>query len=881
MYDLFLESDDKKTAVFAFGRMNPPTVGHAKLADAIKTQAKSANAAPFLFITHTQKPKTDPLSHADKVYFANKAFGNEINVGHNDVRTIIDAMIFLSSNGFTDIIYVAGSDRVDSFNTLLNKYNGQFSPEGKGYEFNSITVVSAGERDPDSEGVDGMSASKMRAAATEGDYTAFEAGTTLDPKSAKEMYDKVRLGMGIKEPAMAESEHINLPHPPTYDRDKRQVHGGPNGVIFRGIDDINKLFRQVQKFGSGTKIKPRFLTKLHTEINKLKQALENNTALEEEMTAFDRDDPMNSTLTPPEGMGSMSLRGWTKSALQTLNTVTDNLNNMDNYRTWKNAEIHLGVKSPFQAKLREIIAGFEELQNIRSKGGKNSRNIAKESMNTDIIKNVMAGVFTKPGRMVVVWQDPKNEHVFKIENRNDDTVNVVRTTFEQIKDILVGKEWKHVKQGSRKVHESFSPGYLVKTLIHTASGTLLNILERTTGEGYAVQLDHSDDTKIVPGTLKDIIHNFTKNGVWKEKQIQESTMKKINTFKKGTRTQNIWESKDKTIIVDPNTKQIRESVIGAKETAALLERNGWIEESVDVYNMFINPAKAGIRATIKAFGDKHGVEFVDSKGATHVAGITGTVEKLKRALTNKGWEEIDSSENDGPFKIDDPARDKHDRIDRNVSKGAMGSLANAELEPMEAMNESMLPNFKDFKEAVMMVMDEFALGRRGIVCDITPIQIKKAFRLCSQGQLESAVDLVTDSCVNKDGSDVDEENIPEYNQLMDELGSMFTTKETQTEDITRQRNLHHVEYRDPDSRFLVIFHRDARAYIARGTGEYEGQIAPTPFGSLDEAIEHAEIEIEGCESFESVDNAPEGNDVKATEKRLHKKYEFQKKKLKY
>ena len=109
-----------KTAVFAFGRMNPPTIGHAKLVDVIKSQ----QGEPFLFLTHTQKPKTDPLSFAEKVFFAQKSFSG-IAIGDNKVRTIIDAMKSLEAKGYTDIIYVAGSDRVDSFTKLLNDYNGK------------------------------------------------------------------------------------------------------------------------------------------------------------------------------------------------------------------------------------------------------------------------------------------------------------------------------------------------------------------------------------------------------------------------------------------------------------------------------------------------------------------------------------------------------------------------------------------------------------------------------------------------------------------------------------------------------------------------------------------------------------------------------------
>tara|TARA_S200000501_G_scaffold129931_1_gene122784 strand:- start:1722 stop:2603 length:882 start_codon:yes stop_codon:yes gene_type:complete len=181
-------TESPSTAVFAFGRMNPPTIGHKKLVDKIKAQA----GVPFLFLTQSQKPKTDPLSFAEKVFFAQKSFGDGIRIGDKEVRTIIQAMQRLESMGFKNIIYVAGSDRVNSFEKLLNDYNG------KDYKFDSISIVNAGERDPDADGADGMSASKMRSAAMENDFKAFESGVAVqDTKLAKMMFIKVRQGMGI------------------------------------------------------------------------------------------------------------------------------------------------------------------------------------------------------------------------------------------------------------------------------------------------------------------------------------------------------------------------------------------------------------------------------------------------------------------------------------------------------------------------------------------------------------------------------------------------------------------------------------------------------------------------------------------------------------
>jgi len=200
--------------------MNPPTIGHQKLVEKIK----SFDGDHYVFLSQTQKPKTDPLAFADKLRFA-KFFFPEITIGHPTVRTPMDMMAMLQRLGYTDIIYVAGSDRVDGFTKLFNDYNGKPDKSGNvGYKFDSIEVVSAGERDPDADGAEGMSASKMRAAAKEGDLESFTNGTPR-PELADEMFKAVRSGMGIKEPEMAEgtiASKINWPNAKKDDKKKKK-----------------------------------------------------------------------------------------------------------------------------------------------------------------------------------------------------------------------------------------------------------------------------------------------------------------------------------------------------------------------------------------------------------------------------------------------------------------------------------------------------------------------------------------------------------------------------------------------------------------------------------------------------------------------------------
>ena len=186
-----LDEAAKNTAVISFGRMNPVTVGHEKLVTAVQSKASTLNGTPLVYLSQTQDSKKNPLSYNDKIAMAKSAFGPVIQKSR--ARTIIDVANELQSD-YKNLVVVVGSDRVKEFETLLNKYNG------KDYTYDSIEVVSAGDRDPDSEGVEGMSASKMRDLAKQGDFTTFKKGlpTKLRPRAAS-VFSKVRRGMNIQE----------------------------------------------------------------------------------------------------------------------------------------------------------------------------------------------------------------------------------------------------------------------------------------------------------------------------------------------------------------------------------------------------------------------------------------------------------------------------------------------------------------------------------------------------------------------------------------------------------------------------------------------------------------------------------------------------------
>ena len=188
------------TAVFTFGRFNPPTTGHEKLIEKVASVAKANPGAPFyIFASHSENPKKDPLPYTKKVAYMKKMFPKYArNIIVDKARNVFEIAVSLHNKGHKAIIMVVGSDRVAEFEKLLNTYNGVEARHGY-YGFDNIEVVSAGERDPDAEGVTGMSASKMRAAASADDFDQFKLGLPANFKQGMSLFKDVRKYMGIRE----------------------------------------------------------------------------------------------------------------------------------------------------------------------------------------------------------------------------------------------------------------------------------------------------------------------------------------------------------------------------------------------------------------------------------------------------------------------------------------------------------------------------------------------------------------------------------------------------------------------------------------------------------------------------------------------------------
>jgi len=187
----------KGTLTLAFGRFNPPHAGHQQLMDIAAASAEQEESDYIIVPSRSQDPKKNPLDADTKVSVMRQMFPQHseriVNDGAN--RTIFDVLKKAHNDGYTNVRIVAGQDRVKEFDKLSQNYNGQL------YQFDAMEVISSGDRDPDAEGMEGLSSSRMRLAAAEGDFKTFRAGLPegIPRKSAMELFDTVRQSMNVKD----------------------------------------------------------------------------------------------------------------------------------------------------------------------------------------------------------------------------------------------------------------------------------------------------------------------------------------------------------------------------------------------------------------------------------------------------------------------------------------------------------------------------------------------------------------------------------------------------------------------------------------------------------------------------------------------------------
>jgi len=209
-FNEFLRESKEKHAVMAFGRMNPVTIGHEKLVNKVQEVAKKVGGSAHIVVSHTQDAKKNPLTSEQKLKHAKRAFpGVNVTASDESAPNFLAQAAKLHKQGVTHFHMVGGSDRAEEYHKLLHKYNGVKGSHGS-YNFKHIKVHSAGDRDPDAEGVGGMSASKMREHAANGNFKEFRKGvpSAMSDAHAKEMYGHVRKGMGMKEDIDEEFEKL-------------------------------------------------------------------------------------------------------------------------------------------------------------------------------------------------------------------------------------------------------------------------------------------------------------------------------------------------------------------------------------------------------------------------------------------------------------------------------------------------------------------------------------------------------------------------------------------------------------------------------------------------------------------------------------------------
>lgn len=198
---LIEENEPKKPVVVGWGRMNPPTTGHLKLVDRVREVAEKHKAKHTVIVSHSQDAKKNPLTPAQKIkHLKRYSPGTHFEASSKEQPTLLHHAARLNAAGHDHMIVVAGSDRVKEFHDLLHKYNGVSGRHGH-YNFKKISVVSAGHRDPDAEGEEGMSGTKMRQHAKNNNFSSFRHGVPshVSDAHAKELMHDVRKGMGMNE----------------------------------------------------------------------------------------------------------------------------------------------------------------------------------------------------------------------------------------------------------------------------------------------------------------------------------------------------------------------------------------------------------------------------------------------------------------------------------------------------------------------------------------------------------------------------------------------------------------------------------------------------------------------------------------------------------
>lgn len=188
-----LRESVSKTVAFCFGRNNPPTLGHLKMWDVLsKTKADDR----LIYTSHTQDKKKNPLSYETKAALIEEClqyYKLDAIFVNTEARTFIDVLVDIFKKGYNNVLIVAGGDRIEELVDLARKYNDYPNKDGDAYHFDSIEGINVGKRDPDSDDTSGISATKMRQFAVDGDFESFMKYFVInDPYIGKDIYEEIR-----------------------------------------------------------------------------------------------------------------------------------------------------------------------------------------------------------------------------------------------------------------------------------------------------------------------------------------------------------------------------------------------------------------------------------------------------------------------------------------------------------------------------------------------------------------------------------------------------------------------------------------------------------------------------------------------------------------
>ena len=389
---------------FTFGRFNPPTIGHEKLLNKVAAQRADQY---IIYLSRSEDSAKNPLAFREKVAVMKRMFPRHAGkIAVSNSNKVFDILIELYKKKFTEITMVVGSDRVREFDTIIKRYNGDKNKHGY-YNFDRISVVSAGERDPDAEGAMGMSASKMRAAAKKKDFTSFKKGLprNFSLKNSETLFKLVRRGMNL-----AASFDPSLVEDDKKEKDKKKIKANYDGGVVGG-----------QSIAGPLRFKPFITASTKEELDK--NTLRDKYVREDVYRVGDIVDDMVSKVT-----GIIVRRG--------TNYVTLEDDNMKFHKAWLHNIIETPVYTETMgARSKEIIEGKQMKNDIKKDNISFDKSGPKEAydMGHHYAKHTSK---TTPGQ---AGYDPNYKGTtYKPSNPADNRINVVK---QKVKG-LIDKETK-------------------------------------------------------------------------------------------------------------------------------------------------------------------------------------------------------------------------------------------------------------------------------------------------------------------------------------------------------------------------------------------------------------------------------------------------------